>query len=387
MSHPGSSIPMGKSGVASMPIATTTGAHNNNAPAPHTPSQQTRYLCALFGLVRYESTGVSSVGVPAPVAGVARLCSLLRAMCHTDGQKIMQGRQAVPVLEVTHAVANGIATNLNRNNVSTPSSLLTPQTPNSPFPHLATTGGGIKIASAGPNASPPATGFPSFTSIPTFHQASNTLLESISAVGLGFSTPPPPQTQLTHDTIYLTEREKRLQPIVNIIAQPTPWSLLVPTRYSRYVRVYRPTTPGATSHLADMQAWREIDLPTQPTTPPHHSTGGAPHETWRITHMGKTLLPTKTLCHVRPIRVTTVSTNYTALLEQNAAVAYERDYEFVQEGFRFEDRDGIEILVYQVLKVSAKTRTPSKASTPRPRQAEQRERGRRDGCMERARTQ
>ena len=71
-----------------------------------------------------------------------------------------------------------------------------------------------------------------------------------------------------------------------------------------------------------------------------------------MSSLGKALLPAKTTCHVRPIRLVPLSSNYESLLHAPGA-ALSRDYEFVQEGFRFEDRDNIEVLLYQVLRVPA----------------------------------
>ena len=360
-----------------------------NGPNPN--SNQTRYLCTLFGLIRYDSSPLVPTSIPAPVQSVARLCSQLRAMTHSDSQRLLEGRQHQPIIDGiasintggTNATRHGLmqatpnTTSTHHTPTSNPSLYQTPtgtgasvpQTPISPFTHA----GVPAKPSAHPSSHPSSTSVgglaPSFVMVPTFHQASQSLLESThltaasshASSSTGSVTIPTPHPQIAQDQTYLLERERRLQPIVSLIASPTPWSLLIPQRFSRYVRVYRPIShaPPPNGYIADMHAWRELDLPVSSPTPSHFAVGGAIHEHWRVTHMGKPLLPTKTLCHVRPIRVTPVSANYTVLLEQNVAVAYERDYEYVQEGFRFEDRDGIEILVYQVLKVKTITNDPA----------------------------
>jgi hypothetical protein len=326
--------------------------HSNNQHGPHT---QTRYMCALYGLVRYESTGGGGVGsVPAPVMAVARLCSLLRAMCHSDGQRLIHGRQAAALLDLPAP----IATTRPYGGAGTPATPATPHQPQSPFLASPAPSKNVQTSSASAGGANVA---PTFASLPTFHQASYALIDATAV-----------PSQLAQDVAYLTDRERRLQPIVSLVAAPTPWALLVPPRFSRYVRVYRAVGgggPGAAGAVggaeakSDLHAWRELELPSfapvpmfhgpsSSTAQPNAATAGAAHEAWRLSYLGKALLPTKTLCHVRPIRVTPVSTNYTAFLEQNSSVAYERDYEYIQEGFRFEDRDGIEILIYQVLKVS-----------------------------------
>lgn len=328
--------------------------------------KQSRQLCALYGLIRYESSSGSSSSTPAPVLAVARLCGVLHAMCHSDGQRLLQGRQATALLDLPQAVVAGTGSVGRAGSASTLSvghSPITPITPVSPFvptPHT-------HASSTGKSGAAQAGGLV-FPSVPTFHQATYTLVDASATLMPLNAMPPTQNAQLAQDIAYLTDRERRLQPIVSLVAAPTAWSLLVPPRFSRYVRVYRPVAPAAPGtnaselHKEDMLAWREVELPSfapVPTfhgvaslvSPPTPSTSGAAHESWRLSYLGKAMLPTKSLCHVRPIRVTPVSTNYVSFLEHNSAVAYERDYEYVQEGFRFEDRDGIEILVYQVLKV------------------------------------
>lgn len=314
-------------------------------------------------------------GAPsAPTAAVAKLCSLLRAMCHSDGQRLLHGRQAAALID------RPAAPPASHTRIAAPVPVV-PPTPPSPFVGQSLTPASMARASTAASATAAsATPAVTFSSIPTFHQTSLALTDALSSI-VGLHGLPPPNAQLAADLEYLREREKRLGPITQLIASPgaSHWSLLLPLRYSRYVRCYRSTAvlpPGSPAIEGEMQAWREIDVPSASGLPVHfapsggHSgstssipsassvpSSGASHEHWRISYLGKALLPNKSLVHVRPIRVTPISTNYTAFLEANPTVAYEREYEYVQEGFRFEDRDGIEILIYQVLKVSGELKS------------------------------
>ena len=353
--------PSGALGTSSSAAAAAGGQ------AAHAHPHTTKYICALYGLIRYESTGAVLAGAPsAPTVAVAKLCSLLRAMCHSDGQRLLHGRQAVALLDMPAAppAAN--------TRLAAPLPFV-PPTPQSPYiGHSLTPSALARGSTAASTTAAPAV---SFSAIPTFNQASLALTDALSST-VGLHGLPPANAQLAADLEYLREREKRLGPITQLIAAhgASHWSLLLPQRYSRYVRCYRSIAvlpPGSPAIEGEMQAWREVEVPSGSGLPVHFaqnsaqsastspnpsSSSGASHECWRISYLGKALLPTKSLVHVRPIRVTPISTNYTAFLEQNPAVAYEREYEYVQEGFRFEDRDGIEILIYQVLKVSEKSR-------------------------------
>lgn len=74
-------------------------------------------------------------------------------------------------------------------------------------------------------------------------------------------------------------------------------------------------------------------------------------ERWHLSYIGRPLAPAKSVCCVRPLRVLSIAGPFHAWLIDKHGLSYSLDYEFIQEGFRFEDRDGIEVIVYQVLKI------------------------------------
>jgi hypothetical protein len=489
---------------------------------------QTKYLCALYGLVKYDTSlvagGASGSGTPAPaaawsaggvaasaaaptaaMASVARLCSLLRAMCHSDTQLLLQGRQSQALLELPVGAATAAASAAQQHGgprpvtpaVATPMhpppspSLQQLQPPQSqptnvaqPLPTGASAffdAGAVPVPAAfhrltatapatGPSASPsPAavaatTAGLSFVPMPLFHTASQSLLDntqspsssSYAASGAGVASavgaatgavvavPPaaPVPSSLAADHAYLLAREARLAPIAALVAGESNWGALVPPRFSRYTRVYKaqvapnappnapPNAVAAALVGSDVWAWREVETQSAAPVPSFVATSmssaaatataattmldqsatraaharsasvvpisssfvapGAPsahyvspwtpltalpHERWFLSSLGKALLPAKTLCHVRPVRIVPLSARYESLLLSNSPTSsgqassaggasmsasagttalgpLVRDSEFVQEGFRFEDRDGVELLLYRVLRLN-----------------------------------
>lgn len=413
--------------------AGAAGSAHHSAAGSHA---QNKYLCTLYGLIRYDAAlaavpPAGGVAAPSPsVVAVARLCSLLRAMAHSDTQLLMQGRQNLALLNlpapppttpapaaqpiVVAAVprpttpASGAASPF----VAPPSPSsqtvpLTPTTGASPFfaagatAAVVTSSSSRNVAPAAPATTGAATAAAlAFATMPLFHESSQSLLDATqlptpSAHSSSFghlslhTLAPSPLHQA--DLTYLLAREARLAPITAIVAGNSNWAALMPQRFSRYTRVYKPVEAAPAGMLSpasgtDVWVWRDVELQSQAPVPsflsPAASNGGAaaasaavPGSTgasssssaalgananaacasrsrWHMSSLGKALLPAKTTCHVRPIRLVPLSSNYESLLHAPGA-ALSRDYEFVQEGFRFEDRDNIEVLLYQVLRVPA----------------------------------
>jgi len=319
------------------------------------------------------------------VASVARLCSLLRAMCHSDSQLLLTGRQD-----------SGTCTSQQYTRAS--GDLMAPQSAvKQLLPH-----GHARLASRAASPAPgmmhdskssddrhAGTSQTDFTYIQTFNQASMQLFDAInietSAQSQSISPMPQPHSSSSSsDVSYLSHREHRLQPISTIIAADSNWSFLIPTRLSRYIQTYRHVNPpqtgvkksstatSATAASANLQVWREIEWLQHSASPPSH----APFSTsppssssllstpahWCVSWFGRDLPTLTTLCYVRPIRLLAASNNIDQLLQPNVAATYEQDFEYIQEGFRFEDKDGIEILVYQILKLQ----TPGDVSSATP---------------------
>ena len=430
----------------------------------HSSSPSSKYLCTLYGVVRYDALGSAPGAAPLPAAHVvSRLCSLLRAMCHSDSQQLLQGKQAQAILELPAPPTHGTAAAVGGPGFVglRPQTPLTPASTSAASLHAASPGSSVSMmpppspsaagaaafglqaptavasnaavffpggpsvsvsasaeaarareaaataaAAANPHAAhaAPALAFPS---VPLFHAVSHTLMAHTQLPSL--SSVQPSFVASTHaaftaasapanaDRIYLLARETRLAPITAMVAGESNWASMVPPRFSRYTRVYKPLPPvtgpgGQPAALAaqaalaaagtDLWAWREIELQSQApvpgflaqmnaATPAAAGAGGGSHLSsslsasaaataasascptpWYLSSLGKPLLPSKSSCHIRPLRLVSLSSNYESLLTNPATLGYTRDWEFVQEGFRFEDRDGIELLVFQVLRVS-----------------------------------
>lgn len=460
------------------------GQHGHSSGGGHSLSQHasSKYLCTLYGVVRYDALGSAPGAAPLSATQVvSRLCSLLRAMCHSDSQQLMQGKQALALLDlpapppVPGTAAFGGAAGFFGARPQTP---LTPSAAASSAVHAASPGSSVSMLpppspsnagaaafgiqppppSAASNASVFFPGGPSvnvtasaealrareaaaaaaaaaanphaahaapalaFPSVPLFHQASHTLmahtqLPSQSSVAPSFVASTTAafaaaSAAANADRTYLLARETRLAPITAMVAGQSNWASMVPPRFSRYTRVYKPLPPvtgpgGQPAALAaqaalaaagtDLWAWREIELHQSQapvpgflapnanaahvsasaagaTTGPGSATGAGGSNLssslsasaaataaaatassptpWFLSSLGKPLLPSKSLCNIRSLRLVSLSSNYESLLTNPSTLAYQRDWEFVQEGFRFEDRDGIEILLFQVLRVS-----------------------------------
>lgn len=361
---------------------------------------QTRYLCALYGLVRYDvPPSAIPPGVSAPAAAVVRLLALLRWRAASDGTDLLSGRVAAPLLPpaTMQAAAGG-----SRIPLASPSPA-TPAAPHASYSFAHANPGKLHSSSslsslASPSSSTLASGSFTFQTLPTFHEASLALQESstpgsggaVAPLGAGSGTGGGGgSSSLAHDLQYLSDRERRLQPLCALVlgsasgtgapssaSAASGWAALVPERYSRHVRVFR----SHAERLAggELHAWREIRLPAAQPLPAFNlappSSSPAPsgvgssslvqahpsHEQWHLSSLGRALLPSRTLAHVRPMRSLAVSPSLlsflsgsgtTASASASASLGYSFDFEFVQEGFRLPLGEGVEALLYLVLKL------------------------------------